>query len=1197
MRKIIISDYTYEQICAMQSGEGDDGLIARDHVAESYFGKVGNRKSTEKTRNRLYWMASQIVGTDVLDVGCSEGVLSILAAREGYSVTGIDLNSDAIQYARDLADQESAEVRERVDFKIVDLASVGDGKPVFDTVLAGEVIEHVLAPERLMQLCATVLKPDGVLVITTPFGISSNYDHKQTFFPGDLVALAKGLLSVEHLSVDDGYIRFVGRKSAKESIFPVDKLLSVTEAGTFAAQNAAQEIMDDRRKRIARSQREADKAEENLKAARKKQKTLEEHLEGLSAEIAQLKSDAANEQAALARAIEDAKRARKEAEDLRAETAEKVELLESELDTAHKDGRLLKGLLDELKVSEAEAREQIAALKRQAAADKDGFSHAVELAEKAMAEQSLLKKDLADVAARAEEYRYQADDTKAYCENTISYLDAQSEDLEKLQRLSAAARQSKMIVPVVGKADQNALVLDEKGIRYRIPVDGGATFAIGITFTDNPPLEKQDALAKFEYRTADLQPLAPPYQDTMQSSVVGAYRYLAPQDIEEGVWTADVVAPDAATTLDLTVRTWKAEEGRAPHIRPAIEIAKIDAAEVLITKLLAQSRNRAKALRTGLAKAGRRSARQQGKARPEPKELTPRIVKPRIAEPNPDPDALRLLTLLDEFSEKAFEHDAHITRLSLRGWEDQIEKGDFDAFLAESVWRGNGGEWSYAMSNTKNERHAILKAVIAACRERGIPTIIWNKEDPPNFDVFKDSAILFDHIFTSDVNCVEDYKELVGHDSVHALPFFAQPKLHNPIGKSETDDQQIVFAGSWYAEKHQDRSAYAPLLFDAASENAFTIYNRHSEEKKGAEKYRFPDKYQKFVKPKVSYDEMLGVHKSYQVFLNVNSVTQSDTMFARRIFEVLACSTPIVSTASTGLEKMFGDIVPVVHDAEQAQTALADLLEDCNYRYRVGHLGYRRVMTEHTAQDRIRQIAETCGLRHKEKAPEPMVSWISATNRKHYIDNIVRNYLRQTHSNMELIIVLNSDEFDLADVEKQVADVPRCRVLQLPESAFLGDCLNAAIEIMEGDYFFKIDDDDVYFENYTSDMLLPFKYTEARIVGKQSVFSYIEAQDALYQRFQHRVHRYSKLIAGPTLVADRRVVETIPFGQFKVGTDTQWIRACLDKDEKVYSTDPYNFVLIRRSDPSGHTWGASVEQVIKNAVKIADGFAENYVRI
>lgn len=998
MRKIVISDHTYEQINARQSGEGGEGLIARDNVAQSYFGKIGDRKSTEKTRNRLYWMAAQIVGNNVLDVGCSEGVLSILAAREGYAVTAIDLNADAIECAKGFAAKETNDVRERIDFKLVDLASVADGKPVYNTVLVGEVIEHLLAPARLIELCANVLHPDGVLVITTPFGISSNYDHKQTFFPSDLVELSNGLLAVEHLSVDDGYIRYVARKVAKETEFPAETLLALTEAGTFAAQNAAQEILDERRRRIGRSQREIDKLKKDLEAAHKAQDILDERAADLSAMIVKLKSELAIEKAKFDGAIKDVTRAQQEAETLKVETDAKVELLENAkrealqlvakfrgmLEAAEKNSKLLNASLYETKAGEAEARERIKAFEEQSA-----------------------------------------------CE----------------------------------------------------------------------------------------------------------------------------------------------------------------------TKLLEQIVNQTSILRKSLKASKAKSEKAKVKAKSTTAKTGPEIVKVAVPKPDPGSDALRLLTLLDEFSEKAIEHETHITRISLNDWKGQIQSGDFDAFLAESVWRGNGGEWNYAMSNPKSERHATLKAVLEACRKRGLPTIIWNKEDPPNFDVFKDSAILFDYIFTSDVNCVEKYKQLAGHDNVHALPFFAQPKLHNPIGKKEEDDKQVVFAGSWYAQKHQDRSALAPMLFDAASKYKFTIFNRHSEEAKDSEKYRFPEKYQKFLKPRVSYDEMLDIHKNYQVFLNVNSVTQSDTMFARRIYEVLACSTPIISTASSGLEKKFGDIVPVIHEPDQAREELSRLLEDANYRHTVGHRGYRRVMTEHTAQDRVDYIAKTCGLPHRDKSPSPKASWICATNRQHYINNIVRNYLRQSHSNMELIIVLNSDDFDKATVEEQLADVPHCRVLQLPESAYLGDCLNAGIEIMEGDYFFKIDDDDLYFENYTLDMLLPFKYTSARIVGKQSVFSYLEAEDALYRRFQYRAHRFSKLIAGPTLVADRRVLDKVRFGQFKVGTDTQWIRACLDAGEQIYSTDPFNFVLIRRSDPEGHTWRASPEEVTKNAIKIADGLATKYVRV
>ncbi|MBX7484152.1 glycosyltransferase family protein [Qipengyuania qiaonensis] len=1153
MRKIIISDHTYEQINARQSGEGGEGLIARDQVAQSYFGQIGDRKSTEKTRNRLYWMAKQIDGADVLDVGCSEGVLSILAAREGFAVTGIDLNPDAIEYAVELSAQETKEVRKRVNFMVNDLASVADGKPAFDTVLVGEVIEHLLAPERLVQLCVNLLKPDGVLVITTPFGISSNYDHKQTLFPSDLVELSRGLLSVEHLSVDDGYIRYVGRKASKNTRFPIDRLLEVTEAGTFASQNAAQEIMDDRRKRIAKSLREIEKLKKSSESDR-------EDLGKQREELAKTRAseDEALKQLAIARAELEAG----------LEQAEKAEALNTDLSnklaTARKDLFVAEEELDRLRKDLAVNDKKLAtAIRDLSVAEEELDQLKKDLVDSEASVARLNQRDqgrLAEIAALRH--------TTARAEEKSRQLMAQQEDGEMcrqiLSKLTAQQMSSQRAFyqPHRVRAQRRAKQHIAEDMRL---VQASSLFDAKWYLSANPDVEESGVNPIEHYVMNGAYEMRDPGPD------FSAFKYhkAHPDVTREGV-----------PALLHYLRHGRAEDRRIFKVGEEYPAAFVK----------------------DCGKSDRAPTKAKSNPAPAEADSVPEttgsvVVKTAVTKPEPGPDALRLLTLLDEFTEKALEHDTHITRLSIDDWDDQIENGEFDAFFAESVWRGNGGDWNYAMSNPKSARHATLKAVLEACRKRGLPTVIWNKEDPPNFEVFKDSVVLFDHIFTSDVNCVKKYKELVGHDNVHALPFFAQPKLHNPIDKSERDDKQIVFAGSWYAQKHGDRSILAPALFDAASEHKFTIYDRHSEEKNGAGKYRFPDKYQKFLKPKVAYDQMLRIHKSFQVFLNVNSVTQSDTMFARRIFEVLACSTPIVSTASSGLEKMFGDIVPVVHDAEQARTALSHLLEDNRYRHRIGHLGYRRVMTEHTAQDRIDFIAKTCGLRSRKRAPSPKASWICATNRQHYLDNVVRNYLRQSHPNMELIIVLNSDDFDQTEVERQLADVPHCKVLQLPESAYLGDCLNAGIEVMEGDYFFKIDDDDVYFENYTSDMLLPFKYTQARIVGKQSVFSYLEAEDTLYQRFQHRVHRYSRLIAGPTLVADRRVLEKVPFGQFRRGTDTQWIRECLAAGEQVYSTDPFNFVLIRRSDTEAHTWRASAAEVTKNATKISDGFAMKYVRV
>ena len=56
--------------------------LARDRIAQAYLGLWGSAETREQARRRIDWLASQVTGKRALDVGCSEGVLSVLLARE-----------------------------------------------------------------------------------------------------------------------------------------------------------------------------------------------------------------------------------------------------------------------------------------------------------------------------------------------------------------------------------------------------------------------------------------------------------------------------------------------------------------------------------------------------------------------------------------------------------------------------------------------------------------------------------------------------------------------------------------------------------------------------------------------------------------------------------------------------------------------------------------------------------------------------------------------------------------------------------------------------------------------------------------------------------------------------------------------------------------------------------------------------------
>ncbi|MEA1938148.1 MAG: glycosyltransferase [Pseudomonadota bacterium] len=320
---------------------------------------------------------------------------------------------------------------------------------------------------------------------------------------------------------------------------------------------------------------------------------------------------------------------------------------------------------------------------------------------------------------------------------------------------------------------------------------------------------------------------------------------------------------------------------------------------------------------------------------------------------------IRIACILDPFSASCFEPEAHLTHLSARHWRRQVEAERPAFLLVESAWRGLDGEWHLFVSHFAQMRRNPLRDLLDWCRENSVPTAFWNKEDPPNFDHFIAAAKEFDFIFTTDANCIGRYRTFCGHDQVYTLPFAAQPAIHNPIRNSKPV-ADICFAGTWYGDKYRDRCQGLEALLDAAMRYDLHIFDRqygHVDPR-----YAFPVRFAPFIQGSLSYDRMLSAFRAYRVFLNVNSVTDSPTMFARRVFELLACGTPVISTPSVGMEVMLGDYVRVAHDEKDASAELDALLGDEDARRKLSHLGARHVLTHHTYAHCLAAICKAIGI-------------------------------------------------------------------------------------------------------------------------------------------------------------------------------------------------------------------------------------------
>lgn len=104
---------------------------------------------------------SDLSGLRVLDVGCGGGILCEAMARAGANVTGIDAEGESIKVAQDHALDNNLSI-EYVNSPIEDYEA-----PAYDVVTCMELLEHVQNPQLLLHHCKRLLKPGGLLFVST----------------------------------------------------------------------------------------------------------------------------------------------------------------------------------------------------------------------------------------------------------------------------------------------------------------------------------------------------------------------------------------------------------------------------------------------------------------------------------------------------------------------------------------------------------------------------------------------------------------------------------------------------------------------------------------------------------------------------------------------------------------------------------------------------------------------------------------------------------------------------------------------------------------------------------------------------------------------------------------------------------------------------------------------------------------------
>jgi SAM-dependent methyltransferase len=107
-------------------------------------------------------------GKHVLDAGCGNGMLSYRAWQRGANVLGISIKQNEVDQCRDLFNRQQNISEDRLKFQNINLYDLDPKDATFDTIICTEVLEHIVNDKGICEKFFQLLKPGGVVHITTP---------------------------------------------------------------------------------------------------------------------------------------------------------------------------------------------------------------------------------------------------------------------------------------------------------------------------------------------------------------------------------------------------------------------------------------------------------------------------------------------------------------------------------------------------------------------------------------------------------------------------------------------------------------------------------------------------------------------------------------------------------------------------------------------------------------------------------------------------------------------------------------------------------------------------------------------------------------------------------------------------------------------------------------------------------------------
>lgn len=555
---------------------------------------------------------------------------------------------------------------------------------------------------------------------------------------------------------------------------------------------------------------------------------------------------------------------------------------------------------------------------------------------------------------------------------------------------------------------------------------------------------------------------------------------------------------------------------------------------------------------------------------------------------------LRFGCIVEERLARGLAFEGEALHLTPQNWQYIFRYAPPAFVLIESIWRAYTGHWHLAQCPASKE-YRELEAMIEEARSRSIPVVFWMTKGPEYHEHYKKFAKLCDLVCCADPTVAALMRD-EGIEA-HLLPPCMQPALFNPFRyDSEPVDYSIKFLFDGWAALNCSPDHFSALrqilpLGLKIVDSRYTAFHPKVEE--------IPE-YADAILGCLSYDELPGVLRRSGAYISIDNPMQSKVAQQWAALEAAGCRLPVVHLGEIDPDDVRHGCLQACSNPGEHHLECLRIIKDDLYRERTGHLAWRQATLHHSFAHRMRRICELLKISH-DWDPFPKVSLITPTIRKHLLGRCLQTFEQMAYPNKELIVVFNGNEQPVLSDMGLEAPREDVLLLQVPGDLFAGATLNFGHLHASGEYLFRIDDDDIYAENYVLDMVLQARSIDAGLFGKHSVCVRFQDQPDIYVRKKRNTQNL--LIVAQKMIADGKrsfagnsiagvdeLFFKYSYPEFSYGSADQHLLKSLSPTENYVCAfmDKFNLIIERREDLSLHSWRCSMDVLMRNRVRMQD---------